>query len=110
MGGEYIYSYIYISIMLLNYNHKKMSSSSPTSPNMSSFGKVCNRLGKTFLTSLVIKHWATGGLRVNFTPDYNLSFVPARGEYNIAGHTLGKVSKKKKMLIFLYCPKGGGGQ
>ena len=36
------------------------------------------------LTSLVSNHWATGGVRVNSTPDYNLSFVPAQGEYNIA--------------------------
>ena len=26
----------------------------------------------SFLTSLVGHHWATGGLRVNLTPDYNL--------------------------------------
>ena len=36
-----------------------------TSPNMSSIGEVCYRLGKTFLTSLVGNHWATVGLRVN---------------------------------------------
>ena len=64
-----------------------MTNLSQTSPNMSSIGEVCDMLGKTFLTSLVCNHWATGGLRVNSTPDYNLSFVPARGEHNIAGHT-----------------------
>ena len=32
---------------------------------MSSIGEVCDRLGKTFLTSLVGNHWATGGLLVN---------------------------------------------
>ena len=43
--------------------------------------------GKTFLTTIVGNHWATGGLWANSTPDYNLSFVPARGEYKIADHT-----------------------
>ena len=61
-----------------------MANLSTTSPNMSSIGEVCDRLGKTFLTSLVSNHSATGGLRVNATQDYYLSFVPARGEYNIA--------------------------
>ena len=65
----------------------KMANSSPTSPNMNSIGEVCDRLGKTFLTSLVGNHLATSGLRVNSTPDYNLSFVLAQGEYNIADHT-----------------------
>ena len=60
---------------------------SRTSLNMSSIGEVFNRLGKTFLTSPVRNRWATGGLRVNSTPDYNLSCVPARGEYNIADQT-----------------------
>ena len=55
--------------------------------NMSSTGEVCDGLGKTFLMSLVSNHWAIGGLRVNLNPDYNLSFVPARGDYNIADHT-----------------------
>ena len=32
---------------------------------MSSIGEVCDRLGKTFLTSLVGNHWDTGGLWVN---------------------------------------------
>ena len=66
---------------------QKMANLSLTSPNMSSIGDVCNRLGKTFLTLIVGNHWATGGLQVNSTPDYNLSFVPALGEYNIANHT-----------------------
>ena len=81
------HSYIYISTMLFNYARMKMANSSPTSPNMNSIGEVCDRLGKTFLTSLVGNHLATSGLRVNSTPDYNLSFVLAQGEYNIADHT-----------------------
>ena len=32
---------------------------------MCSIGEVCDRLGKTFLTSLVGNHWATGGLWVS---------------------------------------------
>ena len=36
-----------------------------TSPNISSIREVCNRLGKTFLTSLISNHWATGRLWVN---------------------------------------------
>ena len=64
-----------------------MANLSLTSPNRSSIGEVCNRLGKTFLTPLVGNHWATGGLRVVLTQDYNLSFVPARGEYSVANHT-----------------------
>ena len=40
---------------------------SQTSPNMSSIGEVCNILGKTFLTSLVGNHWATGRLRLNLS-------------------------------------------
>ena len=64
-----------------------MANMSPTSPSMSSFGEACNRLGKTFLTSLVGDDWASGRLQVNLTPDYNLSYVRARGEYNIANHT-----------------------
>lgn len=38
-----------------------------TSQNMSSIGEVCDRLGKTFLTSLVSNHWANGGLLVNIS-------------------------------------------
>ena len=32
-------------------------------------------------------NFATGGVKVNSTPDYNLFFVPAWGEYNIADLT-----------------------
>ena len=63
--------------MLFNNTHRNMANLSPTSPNMISIGEVYNRLGKTFMTSLVGNHWATGGLQVNSTPDYNLSFDPA---------------------------------
>ena len=42
-----------------------MANLSQTQPNMSSIGEVCDSLGKTFLTSLVGNHRATGGLRVN---------------------------------------------
>ena len=87
--------------MVFIHTHMKMANLSPTSPNMSSIGEVCDRLNKTFLTSIVGNHWATGGLRVNLTPDYNHSFVPARGEYNTADHTkkkyiykIGKLFKK----------------
>ena len=80
------YSYIYISTMLFNYTRMKMANLSPT-PNMSSIGEVCDRHSQTFLTSFVGNHWATGGLRVNSTQDYNVFFVPALGEYNIAYHT-----------------------
>ena len=48
----------------------KITHLSPTSSNMSSIGEVSERLGKTFLTSLAGNHWATGGTRVNSTPDY----------------------------------------
>ena len=37
---------------------------------MSSIGALCDRLGMTFLKFLL-------GLRVNSSPAYNLSFVPA---------------------------------
>ena len=36
-----------------------------TPTNMSSIGEVCDRLGKTFLMSLLGNLSATGGLRVN---------------------------------------------
>ena len=53
---------------MLFYNiHRKMANSSLTSPNMVSIRKVYDRLGRTFMTSLVGNHWATGGLRVNST-------------------------------------------
>ena len=65
-----------------------MADLSRTSPNMNSIREVCDRLGKTFLMSLVRNHWATGGLQVNSTTDCNISFVPAQGEYNIADPTL----------------------
>ena len=64
-----------------------MANISPTSPNMRSIGEICDRLGKTFLTSLVGSHWVTGGLQVKSTADYNLSFVPPQGQYIIADHT-----------------------
>ena len=44
---------------------------------MSSIGAFCDRLGKTFLRFLLGNLGATGGLRVNSSPAYNLSFVPA---------------------------------
>ena len=50
-----------------------------TPPNMSSIGALCDRLGKTFLTFLLGNLGATGGLRVNSSPAYNLSFVLADG-------------------------------
>ena len=43
----------------------KMAHLSQTAPNMSSIGEVCDSLKKTFLTSLVGNHRATGGLWVN---------------------------------------------
>ena len=46
----------------INYTQMKMAHLSRTSPNMSSIGEVCDRLGKTFLTSLVGNHWAAGVL------------------------------------------------
>ena len=73
--------------MLFNYTEMKLANLSPTSLNMSSIKEVCDRFGKTFLTSLVGNTWATGGLWVNLTPDNNLPFVPPQGEYNIANHT-----------------------
>ena len=45
----------------------KMAHLSPTSPDMSSIGEVCDSLGKTFLTSLVGNLWATCRLRVNLS-------------------------------------------
>ena len=42
-----------------------MAHLSQTPPNMSSIGEVCDRLGKTFLMSLLGNLSATGGLRVN---------------------------------------------
>ena len=67
--------------MLFDCNPMKVAHLSQTLPNMISIKEVCDTLGKTFLTSLVGYHWATGGLQVNSTPDYNLSFVPDQGEY-----------------------------
>ena len=49
---------------------------SPTSPNMSLIGEVCDMLVKKFLTSLVGNHWANGVFLVNLTQYYNLSFIP----------------------------------
>ena len=46
-----------------------MANLSPCSPNMSSIAEICDKLGKTFLTSLVGNYWATDGLRVNLTLD-----------------------------------------
>ena len=66
------YSDIYILTMLFNYTHMKMANLSSPSPNIGSIREVCDRLSKTFVMSLVGNHWATGGLRVNSTPDYNL--------------------------------------
>ena len=43
----------------------KMAYLSLTFQNSSSIGEFCDKLGKTFLTSLVGNHLATGGLRVN---------------------------------------------
>ena len=43
----------------------KMALLPQTPPNRSSIGEVCDSLGKTFLTSLVGNHRATGGLWVN---------------------------------------------
>ena len=56
---------------------------------MSTIREVCDRLTKTFLTSLVGIYRATGGLRVNLSSAYNISFVPAREECNIANDTKG---------------------
>ena len=42
-----------------------MANLSQNLPNMSSIREVCDRHGKTFLTTLVGNHWATGGLQVN---------------------------------------------
>ena len=81
-----LYSYIDISTMLFNYTQMKMAHLYQTSPNMRSIKEVFDTLGKTFLASIVGNHWATGGLWVNSTPDYNLSFVTAQREYNIADH------------------------
>ena len=64
-----------------------MANLSPTSPNVSSIGEVFDRLNEIFLTPLVGNHCVTGGLQVDSTPYYKFSFVPARGEYNIANHT-----------------------
>ena len=73
---------------------------------MSSFGEVCNWLSRTFLTRLVVNHWATGRLRVNSAPDYNISFVSARGEYNTANHTSGRLCYmahlKKNYIYIIY--------
>ena len=44
---------------------------------MSSIVALCDRLGKTFLMFLLDNLGATAGLRVNSSPAYNLSFVPA---------------------------------
>ncbi len=46
-----------------------------TPPNMSSIRALCDRLGMTFLKFLLSNLGATGGLRVNSSPAYNLSFV-----------------------------------
>ena len=43
----------------------KMAHLYQTPPNMSSIGEFCDRLGKTFLTSLVGNLWDTGKFLVN---------------------------------------------
>ena len=76
--------------MLFNYTQMKMEHLSQTSPNMSSIKEVLDRLGKTFLTSFVGNHWATGGLRVNsYSGEGGLIIFlcSCRGEYNIADDT-----------------------
>ena len=57
--------YLHFNNVLFNYTHMKMTHWSQPQPNMSSIREGCNSLGKTFLTSLVGKHWATGALWVN---------------------------------------------
>ena len=51
--------------MLFNYTSMKMAHLSQTSPKMSSIKEIYKRPGKTFLTSLVGNHCATGGLQAN---------------------------------------------
>ena len=51
--------------MVSNYTQMKMAHLSRTSPNISLIGEFCDRLGNTFLTSIVCNNWATGGLKVN---------------------------------------------
>ena len=71
-----------------------MAHLSQTPPNMSSIGEVCDRLGKTFLMSLLGNHRATGALRMNSSSvKGGLSFVPARGECNIADDTQGGLAR-----------------
>ena len=92
--------------MIFNYTLMKMANLSPTKhKNMSSIAEVCDMLGQTFLTSLVGNHCATGGLQVNSTPDYNLSSVPAQGEYNIADQTSGGLSCRVQItfMCIQYC-------
>ena len=62
------YSNIYISTLLFYYIHIMVIHLCQTPPNMSSFGAVCDRLGKTFLLLLVDNLGATVGLRVNSSP------------------------------------------
>ena len=50
--------------MVFNLTQMKMAHLSQISPNVSSIWEVYNRFGKTFLTSLVGSHRATGGLWV----------------------------------------------
>ena len=65
--GKCFNSDIYISTVVCNYTNMKMANLSPTSPSMSLIREVCDKLVKTFLTSLFDNHWANGGLLVNST-------------------------------------------
>ena len=65
MGENCFSLLIYISTLLFNYTQKKKKHLSGPQPNKSLIGERCDRLGKTFLTSLFNNLWAAGGFRVN---------------------------------------------
>ena len=100
------YSYINISTMIFNYTQMKMAQ---TSPNMSSIGELCDRLGETSLTSLVVNHWATGVLRVNsysgrliIFPLFllgGIAILPMTPKADCAHQTFSKMAFSPKMLL-----------
>ena len=65
--GENAFTHRFTFQPFFIYTDMKMAHLSRTSPNISSIGKVCNMLGKTFLMSLACNNWATDGLRVNYS-------------------------------------------
>ena len=56
-----------MSTLLFNHTQMKMTYLSQPPPNTNLVGEVCDSLGTDSLTTIVVNHWATGGLQMNST-------------------------------------------